>query len=75
MEEDKIEIKESSSDAEYVPDLELRENNRNKYTYSNLALTAVKYYVSCRASAAFVNTALKDMEILNKSNMLDRKKV
>ena len=55
--------------------MELRENNRNRHTYNNLALTAEGYRVSCRAAAAIVNAALKGMEILNKPNMLGRKKV
>ena len=36
---------------------------------------ADRYRVSCRAAASIVKAALKDMDILNESNMLDRKKV
>lgn len=64
----------SESD-EYTPDMELKDNIQNRYHYDKLAVTADRFRISCRATAAIVNAALHDMGILNNSNMLDRKKV
>ena len=43
--------------------------------YEYLAITVDRFRVSYRATVAIVNSALKDMGILNESNMLDRKQV
>ena len=58
----------------YEPDV-LKKFNENQLHYNELAIIADHYCISCRASAAIANAALKDMGILNESNMLDRKKV
>lgn len=63
------------NDEEFKPDCELSENTQNRFQYPNLSITADRYRVSCKAAAAIVNAALKDMGILDASNMLDRKKV
>ena len=43
--------------------------------YKHLAITVDRFRVSYSATADIVNAALKDMGILNESNMLDRKKL
>jgi hypothetical protein len=53
----------------------LIENTQNRYKYDELAITTDRYIVSCRVAAAIVNAALKDMGILDQSNMLDRNKL
>ncbi|CAI9719242.1 Hypothetical predicted protein [Octopus vulgaris] len=60
---------------DFVPDNELRGNQQNRFTYENQVIIADRYQVSCRAAAAIVNAALKDMEILNDTNMFDKKRV
>jgi len=63
------------NDTYYFPNNELRDNQKNRFTYENLAITADRYRVNSRAAAAIVNAALKDMGILDQCNMLGKKKV
>ena len=62
----------------------LKKSNQNWFHYNELAIIAIiaitaiiadRYRASSRTTTAIVNAALKDMGILNESNMLDRKKV
>ena len=55
--------------------MKLKENIQNRFRYDKLVITADRFCVSCRTAAAIVNAALEDMWLLNKSNMLDRKKI
>ena len=41
----------------------------------SLLISADRYRVGSRAAASLVNAPLKDMGLLNESNLLDRKKV
>ena len=74
-EEERMEIEDSNNDENYLREIEQSGNLQNRFTYSNLAITADRYQVSSRAAAALVNAALKDMILLIESNLLDRKKV
>ena len=53
----------------------LKKSNQNRFHYNEQAIIADHYRFSCRATTAIFNAALKDMDILNESNMLERKKV
>src|SRR5215469_12117780 len=70
-----LEIEDSNNDKDYVEEVEQSENLQNRFAYRNLAITADRFRVSSRAAAALVNAALKDMGLLNESNLIDRKKV
>lgn len=75
VESEMMEVEEPNNDYDFQPEYELLDNIQNRFTYPNLSITADRYRVSCRAAAAIVNAALKDMGILNETNMLDRNKV
>ena len=74
--EDNIILDESNNEYDKLYESNVfKKCNQNRFHYNELAIIADRYRVSCRATAAIVNAALKDMGILNESNMLDRKKV
>lgn len=73
MEEKTLKIEKYVKDEEFLP--EIRERSHNRFVYQHLAITADRFRVRYRATAAIVNAASKDMLILNESNMLGRKKV
>ena len=54
---------------------QFKENTKNGFIYNNLSVTANRYRVICRATAAIFGVALKDMRILNGYNILERERV
>ena len=68
-EEQRMEKENSNNDENYLKEIEQSGNLQNRFTYRNSAIAAVRYRVGSRATAALVNAPLKDMGLLNDSNL------